>query len=84
MPGELHRVNAIDNIPAGCKYPLQSIASAQNRRQNDTGGLAKCLEFKVAAKVMITVNIDIEDGLLNGSAGEILGFRILDNAINEI
>ena len=22
LAGELHRVNAIDNIPADCKYPL--------------------------------------------------------------
>ena len=77
LPGELHRVNAIDNIPAGCKYLLQSILSAQNRKQNDTGGLAKCLEFKGPASVMITVNIDIEDGLINGPAGEVSGFIIL-------
>ena len=81
LPGELHRVNAIDNIPAGCKYPLVSV---QNWRQNDTGSLAKCLEFKVATKVMITINIDIEERLINGRAGEVSGFRILDNAINEI
>ena len=77
LPGELHRVNAIDNIPAGCKYLLQSILSAQNRKQNDTGGLAKCLEFKGPASVMIAVNIDIEDGLINGPAGEVSGFIIL-------
>ena len=38
---KLHRVNAIDNIPAGCQYPLQCIVSAQNRKQTDTGGLVK-------------------------------------------
>ena len=35
LPGELHKVNAIDNIPADCKYPLQSTVSAQNRKQTD-------------------------------------------------
>ena len=28
LPGELYRVNAIDNISEDCKYPLQSIVSA--------------------------------------------------------
>ena len=35
LPGELHSVNATDNIPADCKYPLQSTVSAQNRKQTD-------------------------------------------------
>ena len=37
FPGELNRVNAIVNVPADCKYPLQSIVSAQNRKQTDIG-----------------------------------------------
>ena len=84
LPGELHRVNAIDNIPADCKYPLQSIVSAQYRKQTDTGGLAKCLELKVGAKVMVTVNIDIKDRLINGQVGKVFGFKIVDNIINEV
>lgn len=39
------------------KIPLQSIVSAQNRKQTDTSGLAKFLELKIGPKVMITVNI---------------------------
>ena len=35
LPGELHRVNAIDKIPADCKHSLQPIVSAQNREQTD-------------------------------------------------
>ena len=84
FPGELCRVNAIDNIPADCKYHLQCIASAQNRKQTDIGGLAKSLELKVGAKVMITVNIDIKDRLINGQVGEVFGFKIVDNVINNV
>ena len=84
LPGELHRVNAIDNIPADCKYPLQSIVSAQYRKQTDTGGLAKCLELKVGAKVMVPVNIDIKDRLINDQVGKVFGFKIVDNIINEV
>ena len=84
MPGELYRVNAIDNISADCKYPLQSIVSAQNSTQTDTVGLEKCLELKVGAKVMVTVNIEIKDRLINGRVGEVIGFKIIDNIINEV
>ena len=77
MPCELHRVHAIDNIPADCKYPLQSIILAQNRKQTDTGGLAKCLELKVGAKVMVTVKVDVNNRLINGQAGEVLGLKLL-------
>ena len=38
------------------KIPLQSIVSAQNRKQTDTSGLAKFLELKIGPKAMITVN----------------------------
>ena len=84
MPGELHRVNAIDNISADCKYPLQSIVSAQNKKQIDTVGLEKCLELKVGATVMVTVNIEIKDRRINGRVGEVIGFKIVDNIINEV
>ena len=33
--------------------------------QRNTGGLAKFLELKICAKVMLTVNIDIQDFLIN-------------------
>ena len=57
LQGELYIVNAIDNITADFKYSPQSNLSAQNRKQTDTGDLARYLELKVRAKVIITVNI---------------------------
>ena len=84
LPCELHRVHAIDNIPADCKYPLQSIISAENRKQTDTGGLAKYLELKVGAKVMVTVKVDVNDRLINGQVGEVFGFKIVNNVIYKV
>ena len=84
MPGELHRVNAIDNIPVDCKYPLQYIVSAKNKKQTDTGSLEKCLELKLGAKVMVTVNIVIKDRHINGQVGEVFGFKIFDNIVDEV
>ena len=50
LPGVLHKIEATEIM----------ISSGQNRKQTDTGGLAKCSELKKGAKVMITVNIDIK------------------------
>ena len=84
LPGEMQRVNAIDNIPADCEYPLQSVVSVQNRKQTDTIDLAKCSALKLVAKVMVTVNIDFKDRLINGQVGEVFGFKIVDHIINQV
>ena len=59
FPGKTCTINAIDQIPADCKYPAALISLAQNKKQSETGGLPKCLELKVGAKVMVTVTVDI-------------------------
>ena len=84
LPGELHRVNAINNIPAGCQYPLQCIVSAQNRKQTNTGELAKSSELKVVAKVMSTVKIDSNNRLINDQVDEVFEFKTVDKFLNRI
>ena len=49
-----------------CKYLLANIQDAQNKKQTNAGGLAKLLKLKIGAKVMLTVNLDIQDRLING------------------
>ena len=63
------------------KIPLQSIVSAQNRKQTDTSGLAKFLELKIGPKIMITVKIDIKDRLIHGKVGEVFAFKLIDNVL---
>ena len=36
-----------------------------------TGGLVSELRFAVGAKVMLTVNVDVSDGLVNGARGTV-------------
>ena len=69
LPHQLYTIKASDKIPDNCKYPLALIQAAQNQKQTTTGGLAKLLKLKIAAKVMLTVNIDIKDFLINGQTG---------------
>ena len=62
LPGEIYSVEAHDR-------ELQIIASIPytkaNRTQTETGDLAKSLQLKISAKVMLKIIIDIQDRLIN-------------------
>ena len=45
---------------------LRDVREVQTRKQSVTGSLASILELKINARVMLTTNINIEDGLING------------------
>ena len=54
-------LNAIDILPKNVQMSI--ITKALNRSQMETGGLARLLELKVEARVMLTSNIDVADKL---------------------
>ena len=58
--------------------------AAQNRKQSETGDLARLLTLKLESRVMLTVNIDIQDRLINGQMGVVKIFEIADNAVSTI
>ena len=57
---EHYAIEANGKIPDNCKYLLALIQAAQNQKKTNTGGLAKLLKLKIDAKVMSSVNIDID------------------------
>ena len=83
LPGKIYIINATDQIHADYKYPQTLISLAQNRKYSKTGGLAKCLELKVGANVVVTVNVDIQDMLINGQVGEVVGFEIKNSIVKK-
>ena len=83
LPSKTYTINAIDQIPADFKYPATLISLALDKKQPETGGLANRLELKVGAKVMVTVNVDIQDMLLNGQIGEVAGFEIMNSIVKK-
>lgn len=69
--GEVYSVEVNDKIPDDCRYPFFVIKPAQNQQQTNTGGIAKLLQQKIVAKVMLIVNMDIQECLINGQVGEV-------------
>ena len=84
LPSKTYTINAIDQIPAGCKYPVTLTSLAQNKKPCETGGLAKCLEPKVGANVMVTVNVDMQNMPLNRQIGEMTGFEIMNSIVEKV
>ena len=58
-------IEAIDIVPINCGFTESDITAAQNRKPSDTGGLVICFKLKVEAKVMLTVNLGIQNWLIN-------------------
>ena len=49
-----------------------------------TGGLPTLLKLAVGACVMLTVNIDVSDGLVNGSHGEVAHVVSLGEKVSKV
>ena len=57
------------NSPNVCQSKLTTVA---NCSQSRTGGLAKLFSFKKSSRVMLTINVSIDDCLVNGQLGTIV------------
>ena len=83
LPDDLVAIHAIDTIPANSGFVQSQILAAQNRKQSESGGLARLLTLKLESKVMLTVKIDIQERLINGQMGVVKYFEIVDNAFQQ-
>ena len=50
----------------------------------DTGGLREIVSVAVGARVMITVNVDVTDGLANGVCGTVVGIDHSGDVVNTV
>ena len=69
LPGEIYTTEASDKIADNCKYPLAAVQATQNQKEINTGSLEKLLKFKDGAKVMLTVDLDMQDRLISSQTG---------------
>ena len=81
LPGNTYIVNVIHQILADCKYPETLVSFSQNKKQSETSSLAKYSELKIGAKVKVTVNVDMQDMLINWKAEEVEGFEIMNSIV---
>ena len=77
-------IEAIKIVPYNCQFTESDIIAAQNRRLSDTGGLAKCCKLKLEAKVMLTVNLDVQDRLINKQIGVVKHLEVIENKSSTI
>ena len=84
FPGELYTVEADDKAADNCKYPLIMIEAAQNQKKTNTADLGKFIKFKIGAKVMFTVNVDIQDRLINDQTGNVEHIEFVQGTVCEV
>ena len=73
IEGNIFTIPAKDQFPKS--IPRQKIIEVLNPSQSETGGLAGVLDIKLNARVMSTVNIDLQDRLVNVQLGTVKCIR---------
>ncbi|XP_078417948.1 ATP-dependent DNA helicase PIF1 [Cetorhinus maximus] len=72
LPGELHTYEAVDSDPMFAQ------------RLNTQCPAGQTLQLKKGAQVMLTKNLDIERGMVNGARGVVIGFETGNKALPRV
>lgn len=62
-------------VPSGSKAVLQAKLHEAAQKYKQNASAPEILELKVGAQVMLLSNMNIEEGLVNGSRGVVVGFE---------
>ena len=82
--GEVISINAIDEALQEIHLSDKQTETIRARKIGDTGNLASVLNLKAEAQVMLTINIDLEDRLVNGLVGKVMYLRYVSDEVKVI
>ena len=74
--GEVISINAIDEVSQEIHLSDKKIEIIRARKIGDTGYLASDLNLTVGTHVMLTINIDLEDRLVNCLVGKVMFLKV--------
>jgi hypothetical protein len=84
IPGDIIDIEAIDSTTGHGPPSAKQMVLTKMRQMttSETFGLPQKLSVKLGVRVMLTKNIDIEDGLFNGATGLLKNIENISNQVN--
>ena len=80
-PEKEYKVEALDFVPSGTSRLIRDRAlfTVSLKSTQETHGLPRIITLKEGIKYMITTNIEVSDGLVNGSSGVLRSIQTRNN-----
>lgn len=79
----IDRITGIKGLPERVReQTLQYLENVRNFKISETQGLPSVLLLQIGIRYMVTVNINVEDGIFNGASGILKDFTTLNEECN--